>query len=176
MFKAFTGSENKASGKTSATDGSAPRTLLRASKLMVFGAGATIVYGVFWAIVALVNKNAWLKSYETVEHESAKAASSGFYASVVFTLVLSVAAAALWWWMSRLNAAGLWWARLASSVLFLLWTYFTYESISGANSVVGLLNLIVELTIWGIGGVAMYHLWLPESSLFIRSTKAANSR
>ena len=60
-------------------------------------------------------------------------------------------------------------ARLASSAFFLFWTYFTYESISGANSVVGLLNLIVELTIWGIGGVAIYQLWLPESSLFLRS-------
>jgi hypothetical protein len=176
MFKAFTGSDNKASGKTPATGGTAPRPLLRASKLMVFGAGGTIVYGVFWIIVALTSRSAWLKSYESLEHESASQANSGFYASVVFTLVLSVAAAAVWWWMSRVNQAGLGWARLASSVLFLLWTYFTYESISGVDSVVGLINFIVELVIWGFGGAAIYQLWLPESSLFIRSNKAANSR
>jgi hypothetical protein len=74
------------------------------------------------------------------------------------------------------NQAGVGWARLASSVLFLLWTYFTYESISGVDSVVGLINFIVELIIWGFGGAAIYQLWLPESSLFIRSNKAANSR
>jgi hypothetical protein len=176
MFKAFTGSDNKASGKAPATGGTAPRPLLRASKLMVFGAGGTIVYGVFWIIVALTSRSAWLKSYESLEHESASQANSGFYASVVFTLVLSVAAAAVWWWMSRVNQAGVSWARLASSVLFLLWTYFTYESISGVDSVVGLINFIVELVIWGFGGAAIYQLWLPESSLFIRSNKAANSR
>ena len=53
------------------------------------------------------------------------------------------------------------WARLASSVLFLLWTYFTYESISGVDSVVGLINFIVELVVWGFGGAAIYQLWLP---------------
>ena len=64
---------------------------------MVFG--GTIVYGVFWIIVALTSRSASIKSYESLEHEWASQANSGFYASVVFTLVLSVAAAAVWWWM-----------------------------------------------------------------------------
>jgi hypothetical protein len=170
MFKASTGSQKKASGKTPAEDDSAPRPVRRASKLMLFGAGGTIAYGVFWAIVALTNRSAWLKSYESVGHESASQANSGFYAALVFSLLLCLAGAAVWWWMSRANRAGLGWARLASSVLFLLWTYVTYQSISSANTVVGLIDLIVMLIIWGIGGGAIYQLWLPESSAYLRSS------
>jgi len=169
MFKASTGSVNKASGKTPATDGSLPPPVRRACKLMLFGAGGTIVYGIFWVIVALVDKNALLKSYETVGHESASNANSGFWAALVFSLAVCLAGAALWLWMSRATRAGLGWARLASSVLFLLWTYFTYQSISAANTVVGLIDLIVMLIVWGIGGAAIYQLWMPESSTFIRS-------
>lgn len=169
MFKAFAGSQDKASGKAPAKDVSAPAPVRRASKLMLFGAGGTIVYGVFWVIVALADKSALLKSYESVGHESASKANSGFYAALVFSLVVCLAGAVLWWWMSRANRAGLGWARLASSALFLLWTYFTYQSISSANTVVGLINLIIMLITWGIGGAAIYLLWLPESSAFLRS-------
>jgi hypothetical protein len=137
---------------------------------MLYGAGGTIVYGVFWIIVALTSRSAWIKHYVTVEHESASSANSGFAAALVFSTVVCLAGAAVWWWMSRANQAGLGWARLASSVLFLLWTYVTYESISGANSVDGLIDLIIMLVIWGFGGAAIYHLWLPESTLFIKST------
>ena len=177
MFKASTGSVNKASGKTPAKDDSAPPPVRRACKLMLFGAGGTIVYGVFWIIVALTSRGEWIKHYETTAHESASQASSGFDAALVFSLVICLAGAALWWWMSRANRTGVAWPRLASSVLFLLWTYFTYQSISTANTVIGLIDLIIMLVIWGIGGAAIYQLWLPESSSFIKSAGvAAKSR
>jgi hypothetical protein len=175
MFKAFTGSETKASGKTPATDVAAPRAVQRAGKLMLFGAAGTIVYAVFWIIVAVISRSALLKHYESVGHESASSANSGFFAALVFSTIICLAGAAVWWWMSRANQAGLGWARLASSVLFLLWTYVTYQSISTANSVTGLIDLIIMLVIWVFGGVAIYHLWLPESTIFIRSTAAAKS-
>jgi hypothetical protein len=45
----------------------------------------------------------------------------------------------------------------------------TYESISAANTVDGLVNLIIMLITWGLGGVAIYQLWLPESTVFFKS-------
>ncbi|MCW2935388.1 MAG: hypothetical protein JWM19_6350 [Actinomycetia bacterium] len=174
MFKAFAGSENKASGKTPATDGSAPRPVLRASKLMLFGAAGTIVYGIWAVIPALTNKSALIKYYESVDHLTASKANSGFVGTTIVDILLWLAAAAVWWWMARATRAGFGQARLASSVLFLAWTYWTYQSAPAANTVLGLINLIITLIIWGIGGVAIYQLWLPESTLFIRS--AAKSR
>jgi hypothetical protein len=170
MFKASTGSVNKASGKTPAKDDSVPPPVRRACKLMLFGAGGTIVYGIFWIIVALTSRGDWIKHYETAAHESASQASSGFDAALVFSLAICLAGAAIWWWMSRVSrTAGLVWPRWASSVLLLLWTYVTYQSISAADTVIGLIDLIIMLIIWGIGGAAIYQLWLPESSTFIRS-------
>jgi hypothetical protein len=173
MFKVFAGSENKASGKTPATDGSAPpRTVQRASKLMIYGAGGSVVFGIFGIIVALTNRASWVKYYEALNHESASQANSGFVAGVVFTLVVSIAAAAVWLWMARANRSGLSSARWASSALFLVWTYASYRTISSANTVVGLIELIIMLIIWGIGGAVIYQLWMPETTAFIRSAGA----
>jgi len=169
MFKASTGSVNKASGKTPASDDSVPPPVRRACKLMLFGAGGTIVYGIFWIIVALTSRSSWIKHYESAAHESASQASSGFDAALVFSLVICLAGAAVWWYMSRANRSGQGWPRWVSSVLLLLWTYTTYQSISDANTVIGLIDLIIMLVVWGIGGAAIYQLWLPESSAFIRS-------
>jgi hypothetical protein len=171
MFKVFAGSENKASGKAVASDGPAPpRTVQRAAKLTVIGAGGSLVYGIFGIVVALTSRSSWLKYYEGLNHESASQANSGFWAAFVFTIVVSVAAAGLWVWMGRANLAGMTSARWASSALFLVWTYVTYRSISTGNTAVGLTELIIMLIIWGIGGAAIYQLWMPETSAFMRST------
>jgi hypothetical protein len=169
MFKAFTGGENKARGKTSATGGSAPpRAVQRAARLMVAGAGGSIVFGIFGIIVALTNRAAWVKYYEGLNHESASQANSGFTAGVVFTVIVAVASAAIWLWMARANRSGMSSARWASSALFVVWSYATYRSISSANTGVGLAELIILLIIWGIGGAVIYQLWLPETTAFIR--------
>lgn len=175
MFKAFAGSESKASGKTPATDGSAPpRTVQRAARLMVVGAGGNVVFGIFGIVVALTNRTAWIKYYRGLNHESASQANSGFTAGVVFTLIVSLAAAALWLWMIRANRSGMNAARWASSVFFVVWSYLTYRSISSANTGVGLAELIILLIIWGVGGAAVYQLWLPETTAFIRRTEEAS--
>jgi hypothetical protein len=174
MTKRIASSESKASGKTPAKDSSAlpalPRPIGLAAKMMLAGAVGTIVFGLTGIIEALVNRSAWLKAYETQDHLSASQANSGFNSGLIFTIVVSLAAAAVWWWMARATRSGSSMARWVSSVLFLVWTYVTYESISAAHTVDGLVNLIIMLIVWGIGGVAIYQLWLPESSAFFKSS------
>jgi hypothetical protein len=168
--RASTGSENKASGKKLAEGGStAPRPIQFAAKLTLAGAAGTVVYGLYWLIVAVANRAATLRHFESMDHETAGQASSGFAASLVFTLLICIAAAALWVWMGRANRSGHGWARIAASVLFVLWSWETYQSISIANTAAGLVSLIIMLIVWGIGGAAIYKLWLPESSAYFKS-------
>jgi hypothetical protein len=170
MFKAFPGSENKASGKAVAKDGSAyPRSIRFAAKAMLGGAVATIVYGLWGVIAALTQKTAVLKYYESLYHESASKANSGFNSGIVFALLFSLIMAAVWWGMSRGTRAGQGWSRWLSSVLFLAWTFVTYQTISTAHTVVGLVNFIITLIIWGVGGAAIYQMWLPESSAYFKT-------
>ena len=133
-----------------------PGPVRRAARLTLAGAAGTIVYGLYWLIVALADR--------------AARATSGFDASVVSTLVVCIVAVAVWVWMGRANRSGHGWARIASSVLFLLWSYDTYQSISIANTAVGLVSLIIMLIVWGIGGAAIYQLWMPESSAYFKSS------
>jgi hypothetical protein len=173
MSKVIPGSEKKPSGKAVAKDGSAsPRPIRFAAKAMLGGAAATIAFGLWGIIAALTNKTAVLKYYESMGHETASQANSGFNAGIVFTMLFCLIIAAVWWGMSRAARAGQGWSRWVSSALFLAWTYVTYQSISTANTVVGLVNFIITLIIWGIGGAAIYQMWLPESSAYFKTTQS----
>ncbi len=176
MFKAFTGSESKASGKPPAKNApTVPPATRRASALMLGGAAGTVVFGIYGVIAALTSKAAVIHYYESLNHMTASQANSGFAAAVVFTIVVCLAFAAVWVFMARANRAGLGWARVASSVLFLLWTYGTWRSFATANTTVGLVDLIIMLVIWGIGGAALSQLWLPETSAFMKSSRAGST-
>jgi hypothetical protein len=183
MIKASTGSGskaptgsgnkggNKGSGKTPLPEASAPpRPVRLAARLMLAGAAGTVVYGLYGLIVALSDRATTLRHAESVDHLTAGRASSEFtFYFFVLSPVECIAAAALWVWMGRANRSGHGWARIAASVLFLLWTYETCASISGANTALGLVNLIIRLIIWGIGGAVISQLWLPESSAYYKS-------
>jgi hypothetical protein len=171
--KASTGSGNKGggmgSGKTPLPEASAPpRPMRLAARLTLAGAAGTVVYGLYGLIVALANRATALRNLESVNHMTASKASSEITFLIVFSLVECIAAAALWVWMGRANRSGHGWARIAASVLFLLWTYKTYASISVANTAV-LVSMIITLIIWGIGGAVISQLWLPESTAYFKS-------
>jgi hypothetical protein len=128
-----------------------PGPVRRAARLTLAGAAGTMVYELYWLIVALANRAA------TLRH-------------VVFALAVIIAVAALWVWIGRANRSGHGWARIAASALFLLWSYETYQSISIANTAVGLVSLIIMLIVWGIGAAAIYQLWMPKSSAYFKSS------
>ena len=136
---------------------------------MLAGAVGSVVFGLWGIVSALTSKTELIHYYESLDHVSASQANSGFTAAIVFTVIVGLVSAALWVGMSRANLAGQGWARVASTVLFVLWTYATYRSISTANTVVGLVDLIIMLIVWGIGGGAISQLWRPESTAFIKT-------
>ena len=177
MFKAFAGGEDKASGTAVAQDSAAPPpSMRRATTLMLAGAVGSIVFGLWGIVSAVTSKAQLIHYYESLDHVSARQANSGFASAIVFTIVVGLVSAALWVGMSRACRAGQGWARIVSSVLFALWMYATYRSFPTANTAVGLVDLIIMLVIWGIGGVAVYLLWLPESTVFIKTAAAASSQ
>jgi hypothetical protein len=177
MFKAFAGGEDKVSGKSVARDGAVPPPpVRRAARLMLAGAVGSIVFGLWGIVSALTSKAQLIRYYESLDHESASQANSGFASAIVFTVVVGLVFAALWVGMSYASRAGQGWARIVSSVFFALWMYGTYRSFPTANTTVGLVDLIIMLVIWGIGGVAVYLLWQPESTVFIKTASTGPRR
>ena len=76
---------------------------------------------------------------------------------VVFGLVPT----ALWLWMARATSRGRNWARLLSTVLFVL---ATLELISGR----GVVPVFSAALTWLIGLAAVWLLWRPASSVFFK--------
>ncbi len=185
MFKSFTSSDNKpaatarakTSAKATANDGkavkgkpsaptptapTAPASVERAARLMLFGAPASIVFGIYGIIYSLVDKGDIIKTAHYTNGQFTFALVLGFVFSLVY--------AALWVWMARTNQAGRPWARITASVLFLLWTYQTYRGISGLKTYLDLGALLIMLGIWGIGLGALYYLWRPDSKPYFTRT------
>jgi hypothetical protein len=164
MFKSFTSSDNKpaaSSGKPAATGPEPPDSVRRAVRLMLYGAPASIVFGIWGLIYSLVNKGQIIK---TVHYTN-----SQFTFALILGLVFSLIYAALWVWIARTNQAGRSWARVVATVLFLFWTYQSYRGIGGLKSWLDIVTLAIMLAIWGIGIGALYYLWRPESTAFFKS-------
>jgi hypothetical protein len=165
MFKSFTGSDNKPAargGKPAPATPEPPASVQRAVKLMLWGAPASIIFGVYGIIYSVANKSAIIKT--------AHYTNSQFTLALILGFVFALAYAALWVWIARTCQAGRAWARVAGSVLFFLWTYQAYRGIAGLKSYFDLGALIIMLGIWGIGVAALYYLWRPESSAFFKQS------
>lgn len=164
MFKSFTSSDNKPApsrGGPAATGPEPPDSVRRAVRLMLYGAPASIAFGIWGIIYSLVNKAEIIKTGHLTN--------SQFTFALVLGFVLSLLYAALWVWIARTNQAGRSWARVVATVLFLFWTYQAYRGIGGLKSWLDIVTLVIVLGIWGIGVGALYYLWRPESTAFFKS-------
>jgi hypothetical protein len=177
MFKSFTSNENKpaakgkSKGMTMPAGGSlSPRPVRLAGRLMLGGAAGTVVWGVYWAIVSFAFKNQTAAYLVQTDHYTRSKANTEIYASMLFILVQALLYAGLWVWMGRMSTFGRNWARISSTVFFLLWTYETYRAISGLNTWIALGNLLIMLAIWGFGAGALYFLWRPDSTAYFKGT------
>jgi hypothetical protein len=144
-----------------------PESMRRAVRFMLAGAGATAVWGLFYVItVAVANA--------TATGGGKRLSGSGLAADIIVLALEAVIYIALWVLMARKTQSGRNWARITSSVLFVLWSYQTYLTIGSMTaSPILIINLILILAIWGAGLAALIMLWRPQSSAFFRSQSQA---
>ncbi|MGH3168945.1 MAG: hypothetical protein ACRDN0_24080 [Trebonia sp.] len=170
MFKSPAGLGRKLSdiGVPSQSLETLPVPMRRAVRFMLAGAGATAVWGLFFIIAAAVDTSG------AVGPDGKKISGTGLAAEIVFLALEAVIYVALWVLMARKSQSGRNWARITSSVLFILWSYQTYGTLGTMTaSPIVIVNLILVLAIWVIGLGALVMLWRQESSLFF---KAQSSR
>lgn len=183
MFRSFAASDKKLPGKLpvgrkqAAPAEQAPRPLQWAIKFMLAGAAASTVFLVYGVIVTASERNAlinalisWNKTQPKSKQLTLDQIHSYVTASFVSMIIIGVIAILLWLWMARMNTAGRSWARIAASVFFLLWTYYTYVSIGQTRGAATLIiSMIIILVIWLIGLGSLFFLWRPASTDFIKA-------
>jgi hypothetical protein len=191
MTKSSAGSQSKPAAKGSAKGGAggrpdaaaaprrmpfldlsaAPAPLQRAARFMFAGSIGSFVLGAYLIIVTVTDRSASLASATTAtgsKHLTVSQFNTEFTGIIIYDIVLTLVCAALWAWMARMNQGGRGWARIVATVFFLIWTYYTYQTISGLNTWIVLGVLLIEVAIWGVGAAALYFLWRPDSTAFFK--------
>ncbi len=173
MFKSFTTSDRKPAAKGAAATPEPPETVSRAVRFMFAGAVASLVWGLYLIIVTVSSRSAALaanNSLSTGKRMTPSQFNSAFTGIVIYYVALTLVFVALWMWMARMNRAGRNWARITASVLFAVWTYEAYRSITALSTWIVLGLMIIMLAIWAAGLGALYYLWRPESKAFFKPT------
>jgi hypothetical protein len=174
MFKSFTSSDSKPAakgGKSSPAVPAPPRAVSIAVRFMFAGAAATLAWGIYLIIVTMTSRSAALaanNSLTTGKRMTLSQFDSAYTGVIVYYIALTLVFVALWLWMARMNQAGRNWARITSSVLFAIWTYEAYRSITALSTYIVLGLMILMLAIWGAGLGALYFLWRPETKPFFK--------
>jgi uncharacterized membrane protein (UPF0136 family) len=89
--------------------------------------------------------------------------------TITLVMVVGLAVIALWLWMARATSQGWNWARILSTVLFILATLQLIESR-------GVAPVFCAALTWLSGLAAVWLLWRPAASAFFKSARAARSR
>ena len=84
---------------------------------------------------------------------------------ITLAIVSSLVGIGLWLWMAKANSQGRNWARILSSVLFLLATLDMFGVFSQPKT---LLGLVFPVLTWLVGAGAVFFLWRPESTAFFK--------
>lgn len=183
MAKSSTGSPSKpASNGTDTTrkrsspfltPSAAPAAVRRAARFMFAGSVGSLAWGIYALVVNVTLKNSYFGSLAGKEKLTKAQFDKDFVVLIAIDILFALVGAVLWAWMARLCQGGRNAARIASTVLFLIWTYYTYQTISGLGAWVVLGVLVIDLVIWGFGAAALYYLWRPESTAFFKRQQAA---
>jgi hypothetical protein len=141
-----------------------PEPMQRAVRLMLSGAAATAVWGIYLIIVTAAN-------HAQLVNANGKKISGGQVAGdIIYNILITIILSAIWVLMARMNQRGRGWARITSTVLFVLWSFETFVTIGAASaSALMIIDVILIVLIWLIGLGALFYLWRPESSERFRS-------
>lgn len=157
----------------------APATVRRAVRFMQVGAiGGALsllfnVIGSFSLKSNMMSANAAkLKDHQV----TASQISSTATALIVYTIIVGLVSIGLWLWMARTNAAGRNWARITASVLFALWSLYTYSVIGELHggvtiTVTLIISLVLIIALWVIGVATIFQLWRPASTAYFKAVK-----
>ena len=138
----------------------APAPVLTAVKLMYGGAASTAAVFLIAALPFIGDVHG-----RFFGHRVTATPLTITLAIVIFGLV----PIALWLWMARATSQGWNWARILSTVLFILATLQLIES-------QGVAQVFCAALTWLSGLAAVWLLWRPASSAFFKSARAARSR
>jgi hypothetical protein len=179
MFKTFS-TPLTSGGRLSAafrTDPAAPPPIRTAVRVMYIGAAVSAISLILSVISSFSLKNdlisanqANLKDGKVTMSQINSLATAG----IVYAIVIGLASIALWIWMGKMCEAGRGWARIASTVFFALWSFYSWvniNSLKGSVTVTGslIVSLALLLGLWLIGAVAIYFLWRPVSTAYFKS-------
>jgi hypothetical protein len=138
----------------------APQSVLNAVKLMY--AGAAISTASLIASLADIGSIKPALRSEFPKY-TASQIDQAFKAFLIVALISAGIGIGLWIWMARANGKGKNWARITSTVLFLIETLSALEALRGPKTVVA---LVFPVLTWLVGLGAVWLLWRPESSQF----------
>jgi hypothetical protein len=140
----------------------APPSVLNAVKLMYAGAAVSTVSLVISLVSISGTKDAIRKARPSLTAAQVNQLNTFIIALAVVSGVIGVA---LWLWMARANSQGRNWARIVSTVLFVLATLDMFGVLSQPKTVLG---LVFPVLIWLVGLGAVILLWRRESSEFFK--------
>jgi hypothetical protein len=182
MFKSFAEKlpARPAGGKGTVGQPEPPVTVQWAVKLMLIGAAVSTVFLLFGVVVTASERNslinaliAWNKTQPKSKQLTLSQIHSYVTVSIVTIIIVGLISVALWLWMARMNTNGRNWARITASVLFALWTFYTYQSIGATRGAATLIaSTIIVLVIWVVGLGSLFFLWRPDSTVFFKSQSA----
>ena len=140
----------------------APQSVLNAVKLMY--AGAAISTASLIASLADIGsiKPAIRSEFPKYTPSQVDQAFKGF---LIVALISAGIGIGLWIWMARANGQGKNWARIASTVLFVVETLSVIEAVRGPKTVVA---LVFPVLTWLVGLGAVFLLWRRESGAFFK--------
>jgi hypothetical protein len=141
----------------------APQSVLNAVKLMYLGAAISTA-----SLIASLADIGAIKPALRSEfpHYTASQINHAFSGFLVLALVSAGIGIGLWILMARANGRGRNWARIVSTVLFVIETLSVLEALRGPKTVVG---LVFPALTWLVGLGAIWLLWRPESSAFFKT-------
>ena len=140
----------------------APASVLNAVKLMYTGAAVSTVSLVISLVDIGGTKDAIRKARPILTATQVNQLNTFIITLAIVSGVLGIA---LWLWMARANSQGRNWARIVSTVLFVLATLDLFGVISQPKT---LLGLVFPVLTWLIGAGAVFLLWRGESSAFFK--------